>query len=67
MQNAHIEPVLIYDAYVLDITALRYILQMDGTRSPQVHQFDRFGPPFKSSWLYNKINKHWADSVGGAQ
>eukprot|EP00041_Stephanoeca_diplocostata_P029528 m.874652 g.874652 ORF g.874652 m.874652 type:complete len:400 (-) comp23576_c0_seq18:306-1505(-) len=44
-----------------------YILQLDGTRSPQVHQFDRFGPPFKTSWLFNKINKHWADAVRDAE
>mmetsp|Transcript_20181 Transcript_20181/g.31184 ORF Transcript_20181/g.31184 Transcript_20181/m.31184 type:complete len:233 (-) Transcript_20181:132-830(-) len=34
-----------------------FLLNMDGSISPQVHQFDRFGIPFHSSWLDKRVHE----------
>jgi hypothetical protein len=41
-----------------------YITNFDGTPSPQIHQFDRFGRPFER-WLNRKV-QGWNDKLDSA-
>lgn len=38
------------------------ILNLDGSPSPQVHQFDRYGSAFVGFWLEPMRNKFWTDA-----
>lgn len=36
-----------------------YFLQTDGTRSPVIHQYDRFGPAFYDKWINSRKGQLW--------